>query len=118
MFLVLHTGITIDDIVFLCFMQGGTVVLSGPGGPAVASVTPQTSELVVEVVHKSLISSSVICSRMPFFILQYYCMHLFFQVISCFLRFVFANAVILYLSHPVVTVKEFPLKALLCFALS
>ncbi|WVZ77640.1 hypothetical protein U9M48_025486 [Paspalum notatum var. saurae] len=27
--------------------EGGTVVLSGPGGPVVASVTPQTSELVL-----------------------------------------------------------------------
>ncbi|RLN07616.1 U2 snRNP-associated SURP motif-containing protein-like isoform X1 [Panicum miliaceum] len=27
--------------------EGGTVILSGPGGPAVASVTPQTSELVL-----------------------------------------------------------------------
>lgn len=45
---------------FFVFMQGGTVVLSGPGGPAVASVTPQTSELVGEVAHKSLMSSSAI----------------------------------------------------------
>lgn len=27
-------------------IQGGSVILSGPGGPAIASVTPQTSELV------------------------------------------------------------------------
>jgi hypothetical protein len=27
-------------------MQGGTVIISGPGGPPLASVTPQTSELV------------------------------------------------------------------------
>ena len=39
----------------LCFIQGGTVILSGPGGPAVASVTPQTSELVGVVVHNTLL---------------------------------------------------------------
>ena len=42
-------------MLFLCFIQGGTVILSGPGGPAVASVTPQTSELVGVVVHNTLL---------------------------------------------------------------
>jgi U2-associated protein SR140 len=27
--------------------EGGTVIISGPGGPPVASVTPQTSELFI-----------------------------------------------------------------------
>ena len=52
MFLVLR--VVFDDL-FLHFIQGGTVILSGPGGPAVASVTPQTSELVGEVVHDPLL---------------------------------------------------------------
>lgn len=51
-FLVLR--VVFDDL-FLHFIQGGTVVLSGPGGPAVASVTPQTSELVGELVHDPLL---------------------------------------------------------------
>lgn len=44
-------------VLTLHFIQGGTatVILSGPGGPAVASIKPQTSELVGEIVHDSLL---------------------------------------------------------------
>jgi hypothetical protein len=57
-------------IFFLCCIQGGTVILSGPGGPAVASVTPQTSELVGEVVHNTLLIHLLLILGCIIFILQ------------------------------------------------
>jgi len=57
-------------MLFLCFIQGGTVILSGPGGPAVASVTPQTSELVGVVVHNTLLIHLLFILGCIFLILQ------------------------------------------------
>jgi hypothetical protein len=36
-------------ILFLYFIQGATVILSGPGGPPAASITPQNLELVGKI---------------------------------------------------------------------
>jgi hypothetical protein len=81
----------------LHFIQGGTatVILSGPGGPAVASIKPQTSELVGEIVHDSLLIHLLFILGCIFCISQHYFIYLFFLVIMFFLSFfVYVSALV------------------------
>jgi hypothetical protein len=59
MFLVLPCELSLIIILFYV-VQGGSVIISGPGGPPVASVTPQTSELVGDFLHMHLFSCYVV----------------------------------------------------------
>jgi hypothetical protein len=82
-------------ILFLCFIQGSTVILSGPGRPPVASITPQNSELVGKL---NMIIYLLNCSLFldSLYVVQYYIVGVFLLVKS-------------FIHHKSITIESFHL---------
>jgi hypothetical protein len=80
-------------ILFLCFIQGSTVILSGPGRPPVASITPQNSELVGKLYMIAyLLSCSLFLDSL--YVVQYYIVGAFLLIKS-------------FLHHKSITIESF-----------